>query len=87
MATCYLINFQGGAGAGTGSLASAAVPEPSGLMMMTLGLLLFSFSAGAKRQTTCLRGYQWQKVTSVAQVHGRKLPSSEVPRLIHARRG
>lgn len=60
----FLNNFQNGAGAGTGSLAGTTVPEPSGLLMMTLalGLLLFSFSAGAKRQTARLWGYQCLKV-------------------------
>jgi hypothetical protein len=57
-----LINFQGAASAR--SPAGAEVPEPSGLLIMTLtlGLLLFSFSAGAKRQTAHLWGYQCLKV-------------------------
>ena len=77
-----LINFQGGAGAGTGSLAGSAVPEPSGLDDgMTLGLLLFSFSAGAKRQTACLLGISVAESPSVAKPHGRQSQASEVSTL------
>jgi hypothetical protein len=53
-----------GNGSGADMGAGATVPEPFGLeIMMPLALsLLFSYRAGAKRQTTCLRGCQRQKV-------------------------